>query len=273
MSAVNVPSLNINNDESLPSILNNRCVFTPRTLIEQSEAQEENIRELFQTFDCDKNGRIDIDHMQSFHYTKMEAHLLPKPSNKGSKGKKGGKPSSPSRRGKPKQKKKLAAKSALLSKDSWIKVMQHSGFVGSKHFVGLSEYSCICIFLFSKSYVADDLLDKARYRNANEFDFLEAICRVANVLNLPSKRQLEKFSGTVEGFFRVTDLSDEEIVKRHSFIKNSLDKVQVYKGMDIFREFSKESMEKDSIQLAEKLEVFLPLFLCQLRVAGRDPFF
>ena len=55
MSAANVPSLNINN-----AISNKSYVFTPRTLIEQSEAQEENIRELFQTFDCDKNGRIDI---------------------------------------------------------------------------------------------------------------------------------------------------------------------------------------------------------------------
>jgi hypothetical protein len=36
-------------------------MYSPRTLIEQSEAQEANVRELFQTFDCDKNGRIDID--------------------------------------------------------------------------------------------------------------------------------------------------------------------------------------------------------------------
>jgi hypothetical protein len=205
----------------------------------------------------------------------------PKSSSKGSKShgtsssrsKKGGKASSP-RRNKAKKRKKQIAKSDLLSKKDWIKLMHHSGLVGSKDFVGISEYAATCIFLFSKSNVADELLDKTRYRNANECDFYEAICRVANVVNLPSKRHIEKFGGTsIEQFFHTADLSDEELVKRRSYIKESLDTIQVYKEMDLFREFSSEHMAKAATSLADKLEVFLPLFLNQLKVGGRKSFF
>ena len=54
-----LPPLKLQSSTSADDV--GKSIWTPRTLLEKSEAQEANVRELFQTFDCDKNGRIDID--------------------------------------------------------------------------------------------------------------------------------------------------------------------------------------------------------------------